>query len=82
MKNYVVFIKSHGDYPDYEDTFTEKELKGRRCLIPYADDVEKDEDGHISVFHSKCAGKLVHLPTSGFRCTYCGAFYEEDKTAT
>jgi hypothetical protein len=77
MKTYSVYIKSHCEQPDYEDNFTEVELKGRRCLIPYADDVEKDEDGHISVYHSKCAGKLVPLPTSGFRCTDCGAFYEE-----
>lgn len=71
---YQVYIKSHTNAPDYEEEFTDKELKPRKCLIPWADDV--DEEGHA--LSTKCGGKLIKTK-DGFKCKSCGeTYYAQD----
>jgi hypothetical protein len=75
MKDYLVYVKSHCEAPDYEAVFSEDELTDKKCLVPYAEDYDKETGQAIG---GKCGGKLVKTK-DGYKCQDCNAHYLEQK---
>ena len=71
MTEYQVYLKSHCEAPDFEGYYTETELKAGRCLIPCADDYDKETGQAMG---GPCGGKLI-ANKGGYRCTACDAQY-------
>jgi hypothetical protein len=74
MITYSVYIKSHCEMPDFETTYTSTQLKGRKCLIPYADEV--DEWGRV--YPIRCCGKLIRLNNGNYECQSCKVIYQKN----
>ena len=78
MNKYSVYVKSHCEASDFEAEYTERELKNRKCKIPYIDDVEEDEDGSMIGTGGECGGKLIKTH-EGLKCQSCKQVYREEE---